>query len=152
MVYATIMAVLERKSTAKLTELLQIEQKVQRKWEEEKIFEEDAPLPGSKEASQPKYIVTFPYPYMNGRLHLGHTFSLSKAEFGVGFQRLQGKKCLFPFGLHCSGMPIKASADKLTREMADYRYPPEFPPEKEEGEPEEEKEVTIKDKSKGKKK
>lgn len=45
------MAVLERKSTAKLTELLQIEQKVQRKWEEEKIFEEDAPLPGSKEAS-----------------------------------------------------------------------------------------------------
>lgn len=145
------MAVLERKSTAKLTELLQIEQKVQRKWEEEKIFEEDAPLPGSKEASQPKYIVTFPYPYMNGRLHLGHTFSLSKAEFGVGFQRLQGKKCLFPFGLHCSGMPIKASADKLTREMADYGYPPEFPPEKEEGEPEEEKEVTIKDKSKGKK-
>lgn len=45
------MAVLERKSTAKLTELLQIEQKVQRKWEEEKIFEEDAPLPGSKQAS-----------------------------------------------------------------------------------------------------
>lgn len=35
--------------------------------------------------------------------------------------------------------------------MADYGYPPEFPPEKEEGEPEEEKEVTIKDKSKGKK-
>lgn len=45
------MAVLERKSTAKLTELLQIEQKVQKKWEEEKIFEEDAPLPGSKQAS-----------------------------------------------------------------------------------------------------
>lgn len=145
------MDVLERKSTAKLTELLQIEQKVQKKWEDEKIFEEDAPLPGSKEASQPKYIATFPYPYMNGRLHLGHTFSLSKAEFMVGYQRLQGKKCLYPFGLHCSGMPIKASADKLTREMADFGYPPEFPPEEEEGEPEEEKEITIKDKSKGKK-
>jgi len=26
---------------------------------------------------------------MNGRLHLGHTFSLSKCEFAVGFQRLQ---------------------------------------------------------------
>jgi leucyl-tRNA synthetase len=36
-----------------------------------------------------KYLVTFPYPYMNGRLHLGHTFSLSKCEFAVGFQRLQ---------------------------------------------------------------
>ncbi|XP_062608750.1 leucine--tRNA ligase, cytoplasmic-like [Saccostrea cucullata] len=143
------MDALERKSTAKLTELLQIEKRIQKKWEDEKVFEEDAPLPGTKEASQPKYIATFPYPYMNGRLHLGHTFTISKAEFAVGYQRLQGKKCLFPFGLHCSGMPIKASADKLKREMADFGFPPEFPPEEEE-EQEEEKEITIKDKSKGK--
>lgn len=34
--------------------------------------------------------------------------------------------------------------------MADYGYPPEFPPEEEEVQ-EEEKEITIKDKSKGKK-
>lgn len=56
------MDVLERKSTAKLTELLQIEQKVQKKWEDEKIFEEDAPLPGSKEALyeiSPFYLLFF---------------------------------------------------------------------------------------------
>jgi leucyl-tRNA synthetase len=70
--------------------------------------------------------VTFPYPYMNGRLHLGHTFTLGKCEFAVGYQRLKGKKCLFPFGLHCTGMPIKACADKLKREMEDYGYPPNF--------------------------
>jgi leucyl-tRNA synthetase len=28
-----------------------------------------------------KYFATFPYPYMNGQLHLGHAFSMSKAEF-----------------------------------------------------------------------
>lgn len=110
-------------------------------------------LPFCFPSSKNKYFVTFPYPYMNGRLHLGHTFSLSKCEvglrskeidsvkslctydrylrcrysttwitwlwvspvelvsfkFAVGYQSLKGKKCLFPFGLHCTGMPIKVS-------------------------------------------
>ncbi|POI26689.1 hypothetical protein CIB84_009561, partial [Bambusicola thoracicus] len=101
-----------------------------------------------------KYFVTFPYPYMNGRLHLGHTFSLSKCEFAVGYQRLKGKNCLFPFGLHCTGMPIKACADKLKREMELYGCPPEFPDEEEEEEENsarKDEEVIIKDKAKGKK-
>jgi leucyl-tRNA synthetase len=40
----------QRKGTAKLRELLEIEQQVQKKWETEKVFEIDAPTPGSKEA------------------------------------------------------------------------------------------------------
>uniref|UniRef100_A0A8C5QZV6 leucine--tRNA ligase n=1 Tax=Leptobrachium leishanense TaxID=445787 RepID=A0A8C5QZV6_9ANUR len=100
-----------------------------------------------------KYMVTFPYPYMNGRLHLGHTFSLSKCEFSVGFQRMKGKTCLFPFGLHCTGMPIKACADKLKREIELYGCPPQFPEEEDEEEeaPTKEDAFVIKDKAKGKK-
>ncbi|KAF1745242.1 hypothetical protein MXB_554 [Myxobolus squamalis] len=64
---------------------------------------------------------------MNGRLHLGHAFSLSKCEFSVGYQLLRGKKCLFPFGLHCTGMPILAAADKLKSEISEYGFPPKFP-------------------------
>ncbi len=64
---------------------------------------------------------------MNGLLHLGHAFSLSKCEFAVGYQRLKGKKCLFPFAFHCTGMPIKASADKLKREIETFGCPPVFP-------------------------
>ena len=103
--------------------------------------------------SKDKFFVNFPYPYMTGRLHLGHTFTISKCEFAVGYQRLKGKKCLFPFGLHCTGMPIKACADKLKREMEDYGYPPNFPKEEEAVEKVDEqlKEVEIKDKSKSKK-
>ncbi|WAQ98789.1 SYLC-like protein [Mya arenaria] len=142
----------QRKGTAKLTELLAIEDQAQRRWAEERIFELDAPPAGSAEAKKEKYLVTFPYPYMNGRLHLGHTFSLSKCEFGVGYQRMRGKRCLFPFGLHCTGMPIKACADKLAREMEDYGYPPVFPLE-EDAEPAkpEETDIVIMDKAKGKK-
>lgn len=89
---------------------------------------------------------------MNGRMHLGHTFSLSKCEFTIGYQRLKGKECLFPFGLHCTGMPIKACADKLKRELEDFGYPPVFPAEVEEVKVEEIlKEVKIIDKSKSKK-
>ncbi|XP_054345486.1 leucine--tRNA ligase, cytoplasmic isoform X2 [Pongo pygmaeus] len=90
---------------------------------------------------------------MNGRLHLGHTFSLSKCEFAVGYQRLKGKCCLFPFGLHCTGMPIKACADKLKREIELYGCPPDFPDEEDEEEETNVKteDIRIKDKAKGKK-
>ncbi len=30
---------------------------------------------------------------------------------------MQGKRCLFPQGYHCTGLPIKASADKLVKEV-----------------------------------
>lgn len=89
---------------------------------------------------------------MNGRLHLGHTFTLSKCEFAVRFQRLKGKKALFPFGFHCTGMPIKACADKLKREMETYGFPPKFPIEEQAVESAvDSADLVIKDKSKGKK-
>ncbi|MGH0126524.1 UNVERIFIED_CONTAM: hypothetical protein FKN15_073854 [Acipenser sinensis] len=141
----------ERKGTAKVDFIKKIEKEVQQKWDEDKVFETDAASGGE---SKNKYFVTFPYPYMNGRLHLGHTFSLSKCEFAVGYQRLKGKHCLFPFGLHCTGMPIKACADKLKRELELYGCPPQFPDEEEEEETpvkKEAEEIVIKDKAKGKK-
>ncbi|KAL0126848.1 hypothetical protein PUN28_005306 [Cardiocondyla obscurior] len=121
---------------------------MQAKWEAEKAYEVEASF--LKERPDEKFFANFPYPYMNGRLHLGHTFSLSKCEFATRYNRLLGKKVLFPFGFHGTGMPIKACADKLAREMDLYGYPPKFP---EEIKIVEEKidDITLKDKSKGKK-
>eukprot|EP00931_Biecheleriopsis_adriatica_P065640 TRINITY_DN40132_c0_g1_i1.p1 TRINITY_DN40132_c0_g1~~TRINITY_DN40132_c0_g1_i1.p1 ORF type:complete len:1241 (-),score=317.82 TRINITY_DN40132_c0_g1_i1:51-3773(-) len=92
-------------------QLLEIEEQVQKLWEEHKVYEEEAPdesIPADK-----KFFVTFPYPYMNGKLHLGHAFSITKAEFAARFARLDGKRVLFPFAFHCTGMPIAAAALKL---------------------------------------
>lgn len=72
-------AVVDRKGTFKVEYLQKIEEEVQQKWELLKINEIDAPADPKKSADE-KYFVTFPYPYMNGRLHLGHSFSLSKAD------------------------------------------------------------------------
>uniref|UniRef100_A0A1B6DI73 leucine--tRNA ligase n=1 Tax=Clastoptera arizonana TaxID=38151 RepID=A0A1B6DI73_9HEMI len=142
---------LDRKGTFKVEYLQKIELEVQDRWEKEKIYEEDAPL---KERASPdeKFFTTFPFPYMNGKLHLGHSFSLSKCEFAVRYQRLKGKRCLFPFGFHCTGMPIKACADKLKREMETFGFPPQFPNELETPTSEVNQiDLVIKDKSKGKK-
>lgn len=145
-------AMAERKGTAKVDFLKKIEKEIQQKWDTEKVYEVNASN-SEEQSSKGKYFVTFPYPYMNGRLHLGHTFSLSKCEFAVGYQRLKGKICLFPFGLHCTGMPIKACADKLKREIELYGCPPDFPDEEEEEEEVNAKteDAIIKDKAKGKK-
>ncbi|KAJ1634125.1 hypothetical protein T492DRAFT_521779 [Pavlovales sp. CCMP2436] len=114
-------------SLARRDVLVGFQVEAQAKWKRCNAFEVNAPLVGEEEG-EGKFFVTFPYPYMNGKLHLGHAFSLTKAEFAVGFARMQGKRALFPFGFHCTGMPIKACADKLRNEFAKFGSPlPNFP-------------------------
>lgn len=84
---------------------------------------------------------------MNGVLHAGHSFTLSKVEFAIGYERLIGKNALFPLGFHCTGMPIKASADKLVREIELFGENFENVPKEEEVEepPKEEKKKAVKE-------
>ncbi|CAJ1006622.1 tRNA synthetases class I (I, L, M and V)/tRNA synthetases class I (M) [Leishmania naiffi] len=112
-------------STARRDTLVAIEQKTQTDWAAKKLHEFDAPAPG--EARAAKYLTTFPFPYMNGRLHLGHGFSLTKAEFASRFQRMMGRRSLWPFGFHVTGTPIAACAQKIAKEMQQYGNPPQFP-------------------------
>lgn len=113
------------KGTARRDQLIALELEAQAKWNAVKAFEVDAPE-GTWDGG--KFLVTFPYPYMNGTLHLGHAFSMSKAEFACAYQRMQGKKALFPFAFHCTGMPIQAASFKLKKEYALYGKPiPNFP-------------------------
>ncbi|KAJ7960649.1 Leucine--tRNA ligase, cytoplasmic [Quillaja saponaria] len=120
------------KSFARRDRLREIEVKVQKWWEDKDVFRADScekpPPPGEK------FFGNFPFPYMNGYLHLGHAFSLSKLEFAAAYHRLRGANVLLPFAFHCTGMPIKASADKLAREIQQYGNPPVFPSQVEEQE------------------
>lgn len=98
-----------------------IEQEMQALWESERAFEADV-NPG-----QPKYLITFPYPYCNARAHLGHAFTLSKAEFAAGYKTTQGFNVCWPFGLHVTGSPIQSAAFKLKAEMEKYGVPVRVP-------------------------
>ncbi|KAF5119422.1 hypothetical protein DV495_002307 [Geotrichum candidum] len=112
--------------TSRRDALIDIEKRYQKLWAEEKAFEIDAPTDDSVISSAelrskyPKFFGTMAYPYMNGVLHAGHCFTLSKVEFATGFERMLGKRALFPLGFHCTGMPIKACADKLVREIEQF--------------------------------
>ncbi|KAK1314731.1 hypothetical protein QJS10_CPA06g01345 [Acorus calamus] len=113
------------KSFARRDQLLNIQDKVQKRWEKHGIFKAES-RPNPPEEGE-KFFGNFPYPYMNGSLHLGHGFSLSKLEFASAYHRLCGRNVLLPFAFHCTGMPIKASADKIAREIERYGNPPVFP-------------------------
>jgi len=84
-----------------------IERKWQERWKEHGLFLAEVD-PGRE-----KYFVNFPYPYMNGHLHVGHTFSLLRLEFMARYMRMKGKNVLFPFSFHSTGMPIVAAAERV---------------------------------------
>jgi leucyl-tRNA synthetase len=67
--------------------------------------------------TKPKFMATFPYPYMNGKLHLGHAFTMLKVDFECRWKQINGYNVFFPFGFHCTGMPICAAAKKLEKEI-----------------------------------
>jgi leucyl-tRNA synthetase len=112
--------------TEKRDTLVAIEKKYQQFWADNHVFETNAPTmdedpttdPDTLREHHPKFFGCMAYPYMNGTLHAGHSFSLSKVEFQTGYARMQGKRALFPLGFHCTGMPIKACADKLKRSIS----------------------------------
>ncbi|PNS15708.1 leucine-tRNA ligase [Sphaceloma murrayae] len=118
---------LKIENTDKRDTLIASEKKYQAEWQKAKVFEQDAPslseVPYHQVSADelrkkhPKYMATMAYPYMNGVLHAGHSFTASKVEFGTGWARMRGKRALFPQGYHCTGMPIKACADKLVDEV-----------------------------------
>ena len=84
-----------------------IDEKWQKRWEEAGIF--NAEIDTNKE----KFFVNFPYPYMNGYFHIGHAFSLIRADVFARYKRMCGYNVLFPFAFHCTGTPIVAAAQRV---------------------------------------
>ena len=76
-------------------------------WEQRHVFESD-PVPGKK-----KMFITVPYPYMNAPVHVGLTFTASRAEFYARFRRMQGYNVLFPWAWHWTGQTIVGMSQRL---------------------------------------
>jgi leucyl-tRNA synthetase len=92
-----------------MSQTKQIEQKWQQKWEEAHLFEADP------DPKREKRMVTFPYPYMNGPLHVGHTFTASRVDVYARFKRMQGYNVLWPWGWHWTGQPLLGASQRVAR-------------------------------------
>ncbi|MEM4143416.1 MAG: leucine--tRNA ligase [Candidatus Bathyarchaeia archaeon] len=92
-----------------MSQLKQIEEKWQARWEAARIFEAD-PDPKRK-----KLLVTFPYPYMNGPLHVGHTFTATRVDAYARFKRMQGFNVLWPWAWHWTGQPLLGASERVAK-------------------------------------
>jgi len=76
-------------------------------WNERRVFESES-VPGRKKA-----FVTFPFPYMNGPLHIGHCFTATRVDVYARFKRMQGYNVLFPWAWHWTGESIPGMSYRL---------------------------------------
>ncbi len=76
-------------------------------WHDKRLFESD-PIKGKK-----KIFVTFPYPYMQGPLHIGHCFTSTRCDIYARFKRMQGFNVLFPWAWHWTGESIPGQSYRL---------------------------------------
>jgi len=86
----------QMKNTTRRDKLISLEQRARNIWDRHQFFV-------AEPSAKPKFFQTFPFPYMNGLLHLGHAFSMTKCDFNAWYKRLCGFNVLFPFGFHCTG-------------------------------------------------
>jgi leucyl-tRNA synthetase len=89
--------------------LKRIEEKWQKNWETAKIFEADP------DSHREKFFVTFPYPYMNGPLHVGHAFTASRVDAYARFKRMQGYNVLWPWAWHWTGQPLAGASERVAK-------------------------------------
>jgi len=76
------------------------EEKWQKRWREERIFEPKI------DRGKKKFFFTTPYPYISGSLHIGHGRAVTESDIYVRYMRMKGFNVLYPLAFHITGTPI----------------------------------------------
>ena len=84
----------------------EIEEKWQKFWEDEGIYQFDPEGDGSI------YSIDTPPPTVNGSIHIGHVYSYTQAEMIARFWRMKGRRVYYPFGFDDNGLPTERLVER----------------------------------------
>jgi len=84
----------------------QVEEKWQKKWAEEGLFE-------SKPEGENKFYLTAAFPYPNSPQHIGHARTYTTTDVYARYKRMKGHNVLLPMGFHVTGTPVLAMAKRV---------------------------------------
>ncbi len=85
-----------------------VEKKWQKRWEKKKLFE-------SNPDSRRKFFTSLVIPYVNGNIHIGHSFTYVRTDAYARYKRMLGQNVLLAQGFHATGEPILGAIERLRK-------------------------------------
>ncbi len=91
-----------------IIDFLSIEKKWRKRWSEAKIYEAGV-------SKKKKFFTSLIIPYVNGNIHVGHSFTYTRTDCYARYKRMRGFNALLAQGFHATGEPILGVIERLKK-------------------------------------